>query len=93
MILGAAAPLPDYFAHSTVRSPNPYVSGHARILEAVEATRREEEQMSEQNPLRDEIEQILLTHPRTRYAKVLIGMKQNSPTSKSPPMRRQRVSR
>lgn len=33
--------------------------------------------MSEQNPLRDEIEQILLKHPRTRYAKVLIGMKHN----------------
>jgi hypothetical protein len=33
--------------------------------------------MSGQNPLRDEIEQILLKHPRTRYAKVLVGMKQN----------------
>jgi hypothetical protein len=33
--------------------------------------------MSDQNPFRDEIEQILLKHPRTRYAKVLIGMKQN----------------
>lgn len=33
--------------------------------------------MSDQNPFREEIEQILLEHPRTRYAKVLIGMKQN----------------
>lgn len=33
--------------------------------------------MSDQNPFRDEIEQILLTHPRSRYAKVLIGMKAN----------------
>jgi len=33
--------------------------------------------LSEQKPFRDEIETILLEHPRTRYAKVLIGMKQN----------------
>jgi len=33
--------------------------------------------LSEHNPFRDEIETILLDHPRTRYAKVLIGMKQN----------------
>ena len=33
--------------------------------------------MSDENPFRDKIEQILLKHPRTRYAKVLIGMKQN----------------
>ncbi|BCZ21364.1 hypothetical protein MYSE111917_25405 [Mycobacterium senriense] len=33
--------------------------------------------MSGQNQLRDEIKQILLKHPRTRYAKVLIGMKQD----------------
>jgi hypothetical protein len=33
--------------------------------------------MSDQNPFRDEIERILLKHPRTRYAKVRIGMKQN----------------
>jgi len=33
--------------------------------------------LSEQNPFRDEIEKILLEHPRTRYAKVLIGMKRN----------------
>ena len=32
--------------------------------------------MSFQNPFRAEIEQILLDHPRTRYAKVLSGMKQ-----------------
>jgi hypothetical protein len=31
----------------------------------------------EKNPFREEIEQILLQHPRTRYAKVLLGMKQN----------------
>ncbi|ORA16378.1 hypothetical protein [Mycobacterium asiaticum] len=33
--------------------------------------------MIESNPFREEIEQILLKHPRTRCAKVLIGMKQN----------------
>ena len=33
--------------------------------------------MTDTNPFRDEIEQILLKHPRTRYAKVLIGMKEN----------------
>jgi hypothetical protein len=33
--------------------------------------------MSDQSPFRTEIEQILLAHPRTRYAKVLIGMKYN----------------
>lgn len=32
--------------------------------------------MSDQYLFRDEIEQILLKHPRTRYAKVLIGMNQ-----------------
>lgn len=35
------------------------------------------EEMTHSNPFRKEIEQILLAHPRTRYAKVLIGMKQN----------------
>lgn len=54
------------------------MSVHARILlEAVEVDPMEEDQMSDHNPFRDEIEQILLKHPRTRYAKVLIGMKQN----------------
>lgn len=33
--------------------------------------------MSQQNPFRTEIEQILLSHPRTRAAKVLAGMKRN----------------
>ncbi len=33
--------------------------------------------MSPVNPFRDEMEQTLLAHPRTRYAKVLIGIKQN----------------
>src|SRR4051794_14713550 len=33
--------------------------------------------MSDLNPFREEIEQILLAHPRTRCAKVLVGMKQN----------------
>lgn len=31
--------------------------------------------MSDPNPIRMEIEQILLSHPRTRFAKVLRGMK------------------
>ncbi|ODQ90264.1 hypothetical protein [Mycolicibacterium holsaticum] len=31
--------------------------------------------MSDPNPIRSEIEQILLSHPRTRFAKVLRGMK------------------
>lgn len=31
--------------------------------------------MSDQNPIQAEIEQILLAHPRTRFAKVLSGMK------------------
>jgi hypothetical protein len=31
--------------------------------------------MSDQNSFRDEIEQILSDHPRTRFAKVLLGMK------------------
>lgn len=35
----------------------------------------EEADVPEPNPLRAEIEQILLTHQRTRYAKVLSGMK------------------
>jgi hypothetical protein len=34
-------------------------------------------EMTDAFPLRAEIEQILLAHPRTRYAKVLEGMKQN----------------
>lgn len=33
--------------------------------------------MTDRYPFREEIEQILLAHPRTRYAKVLQGMKQN----------------
>lgn len=33
--------------------------------------------MTDTNPLRAEIEQILLAHPRTRYARVLEGMKKN----------------
>ncbi|OBH86641.1 hypothetical protein [Mycobacterium scrofulaceum] len=33
--------------------------------------------MSDQNPFRDKIKQILLQHGRSRYAKVLIGMNQN----------------
>ena len=33
--------------------------------------------MSHQNPFRGEIEQILLSHPRTRAAKVLAGMKRD----------------
>lgn len=33
--------------------------------------------MADHNPIRAEIEQILLANPRTRYAKVLGGMKQN----------------
>lgn len=33
--------------------------------------------MSDQNPFRVEIEQILLTHSHTRAAKVLSGMKRN----------------
>jgi hypothetical protein len=31
--------------------------------------------MVDQNPLRGEIEQILSGHARTRFAKVLLGMK------------------
>lgn len=31
--------------------------------------------MDDENPFRAEIEQILTEHPRTRYAKVLIGMR------------------
>ena len=31
--------------------------------------------MTEPNPFRGEIEQILIDHPRTRYAKVLLGMR------------------
>jgi hypothetical protein len=31
--------------------------------------------MSDHNPFRAEIEQILTTHPRTRFAKVMLGMK------------------
>lgn len=34
-------------------------------------------QMAEVNLFRNEIEQILLAHPRTRYAKVLDGMRRN----------------
>jgi hypothetical protein len=33
--------------------------------------------MTEMNPIRAEIERLLLAHPRTRYAKVLEGMTQN----------------
>jgi hypothetical protein len=32
-------------------------------------------QVSQQNPFRTEIEQIVSDHPRTRFAKVLLGMK------------------
>lgn len=51
------------------------------------------DQVSDRNPFRDEIEQILVTYPRTRYAKVLIGMKQNLTDAEIAPLRRQRVSR
>jgi len=48
--------------------------------------------LSEHNPFRDEVETILLDHPRTRYAKVLIGMKQNLTDAAGEPVKPDRIT-